>query len=291
MVVPVRDGADTIGPLLAALLPQARARDAEVIVVDNGSTDGTAEAVRARGVEPVFEPVPGPAAARNRGVAAARGSIVAFLDADAVPSRRWLAQLVAAFDDPGVLLAGGRIHTLPPETDAEWFVEASGVYDAAFHLGREAFAFLPSGNLAIRRDAFTAVGGFDPTLRTGEDLDLSQRIRARFPGGKLVIREGAVVLLRNRTDAAGLRRQAHGYGRGAAELYRRYPDVAMDAPTTRKVVRLLARRAVKPALVRVALRLGRASERDLVFARYHRLWTWAYWRGFAAGSVRVPAGR
>src|SRR5260370_26945355 len=100
VVIPVLNGEATIGELLGALLTQRDPPAAtEVIVVDNGSVDATRDIVRRAGVTLLEEPVRGPAAARNCGLRQARGDVVAHLDADTLPTSRWLAELVAPFAD------------------------------------------------------------------------------------------------------------------------------------------------------------------------------------------------
>ena len=93
VVVPVLNGEDTIGDLLIALTHQRGVSgNVEFIIVDNGSTDNTKEIVGAYEVMLLHEPKPGPSAARNRGLYHASGEIVAYLDADTIPTRRWLAE-------------------------------------------------------------------------------------------------------------------------------------------------------------------------------------------------------
>src|SRR5438128_6095327 len=152
VVVPVRNGAGTMADLLEALLggQSAPAADTEVVVVDNGSTDGTREIVRGRGVMLLEEPNLGPAAARNCGLRHARGEVVAHLDADTLPTRRWLAELVAPFADPEVVLVAGRTLSYPPETPAERYVAASGLFETERAIRRRPFPFAPSLNLAVR---------------------------------------------------------------------------------------------------------------------------------------------
>ncbi|HEV3000586.1 MAG TPA: glycosyltransferase family A protein, partial [Solirubrobacteraceae bacterium] len=99
VVVPVRDGAASLPPLLASLAGQTLARERfEVIVVDNGSRDATAAVAREGGARVVTEPVANRARARNAGIAAARAPLVAFTDADCVAAPGWLEALLACRD-------------------------------------------------------------------------------------------------------------------------------------------------------------------------------------------------
>jgi glycosyltransferase involved in cell wall biosynthesis len=282
VVIPALDSADTVGDTLRALDRQSGASALEVIVVDNGSSDGTADVARAFGATVLEEPTPGPSAARNRGLRHARGDIVAHVDADTVPTRQWLEAIVSPFADPGVLLVAGRNISYPPSTAAERYVAASGLIESERAVHRPKFPFSPSMNMAVRRDAALDIGGWSEDLRTGEDVDFSFRLR-RARGCAIEYAADAIVLHRNRNDDDALRRQAWTYGEGAASLYRKYPEEsAWNARTVAVLAGQLVTRAARPPLLTMARRAGFGSDEELEFARYHWLWTWAFWRGFAS---------
>lgn len=267
VVIPAFDAAATIGETLRALQSQAGIEDFEIIVVDNASRDGTAEIARKWGARVLYEPVRGPAAARNCGLHAASGKIIAHLDADTVPTRRWLAELCAPFSDPAETLAAGRSLSYPPVTAAERFAAAIGLNDATLAVRRQPFPFAPSLNLAVRRAAALGVGGWNSALITGEDVDFSHRILRAY-GGPIAYRERAILYHHARSDDAALRRQAWTYGAGVADLYRLYPEEARwNAIRAMHVLRVLA------------LRAAQASKSE--FARYHWMWTRSFWLGFA----------
>ena len=103
VVVPVRNGAATLDNCLVALARQTADRAAyEVIVVNDGSTDDTAEIVRRHGLRCLDIAPAGPAVARNRGAAQARGELVLFTDGDCEPAPDWIVQMSAPFADPEV---------------------------------------------------------------------------------------------------------------------------------------------------------------------------------------------
>ena len=122
IVIPTRNRRGTLMPLLERALGEAGAAGAEVIVVDNGSTDGTEAAVaevrtRSRLLRCVVEPVPGATRARNAGARAAAGDVVAFIDDDAMPRHGWLAALLSPFADDAFLAVGGFNLRLGPRGD------------------------------------------------------------------------------------------------------------------------------------------------------------------------------
>ena len=208
-MIPVRDGAPTLTTLLDAIDAQTLAPGRfEVIVVDNGSSDGTGALARRRGAVVIEEPRPNRAGARNRGVDAAAGDLIAFTDADCVPAPGWLEGLAACL--ARAPLAAGAVELVTDEHPNRW-EELERLWrfrqEAAVAQGWAATA-----NLGVRRDAFLAVAGFDAGYRhIGEDVDFCLRVRAA--GYELAWCAQAVVRHRAESTAAAVLRRAfiHGY--------------------------------------------------------------------------------
>jgi glycosyltransferase involved in cell wall biosynthesis len=282
VVVPVLNAAATVGDMLHALASQAgvAAGESETIIVDGGSTDGTPEIVARAGVTLLVEPKRGPGAARNTGLRAASGDIVCHVDADAVPTRRWLRELVAAFDDPTVTLVAGKSLSFPPRTPAQRYMARSGRIDAVEYVRRPIFPFAPSRNMAVRRAAALAIGGFAEECITGEDVDFSHRLLRAFPSA-IVYAERAIVFHHDRETDDALARQAWSYGEGVAHLYLRYPDdTHWGARDALRAAQVIGARALAAVALAGARRLRVAAAERAELARYHWLWTWAFWRGF-----------
>jgi glycosyltransferase involved in cell wall biosynthesis len=213
-VIPAHNAAETLGEQLDALLAQHCPAPWEVVVVDNGSTDATAEVVRAAAADP---PVPvrlvraedghGPAYARNVGAAAALGARLAFCDADDVVGPAWVGAVADALDREAFVCGPIELARLNPA----WLAASrgsTGTAAAARFEGR--FPFASSCNLGVRRDRFEAVGGFDESLTVGEDIDLSMRLH--LAGVDLVFVPDALVHYRYRPTLGDTFRRAVAYG-------------------------------------------------------------------------------
>lgn len=196
----------------------------EVVAVDNGSTDGTREKLQALPVRLVDCSRRGPAAARNAGIRAACGEIVALTDSDCVPEPGWLAALIAPFEVQDMLAAGGRIEALDVTCGVALFTERNGILDQK-KLFDGVFCFPPffaTANAAFRRDALVKTDGFDEDLRIGEDSDLLWRVLDL--GGKIAYCDKARVRHAHRTTFRGFFRQAVDYGMGAANVFAKHRE-------------------------------------------------------------------
>ncbi len=197
--------------------------DFEVIVVNDGSTDNTAEIAREYPFKLFNTPNMGLSSARNTGMLEAAGEIVAYTDDDAHPDPHWLKYLAASFmktshagiggpniaprDDGEIAecvanAPGGPIHVLTSDTEAE---------------------HIPGCNMAFRREALLAINGFDTQYRTaGDDVDLCWRIQEK--GWTLGFSPAAIVWHHRRNSIRDYWRQQQGYGRAEALLERKWAD-------------------------------------------------------------------
>lgn len=180
VVIPAYNGADYIGETIESILAQSY-RPLEVLVVDDGSTDGTAEVVRRFGdpVRYVRQENAGTAAARNRAVAESRGEFIALLDQDDLWVPHKLARQIPRFaEDPriGLVFAG-----------IEFFDTNSGKITATYFPGDElslcdllAHIVLPVQTILFRRSALEKIGPFDTSLGGTDDWDIGIRMAAEF---------------------------------------------------------------------------------------------------------------
>lgn len=181
VIIPAFQAARHLPRCLAALAASTRG-PLEVIVVDDGSTDGTPDIARAAGarVVPAAGGPSGPAAARNRGAANARGDLLVFLDADVAVHRDTLSRFHDALaSHPDVAAVFGSYDDNP---DHQGFVSQyrNLLHHFVHQQGRREASTFWAGCGAIRRDVFVDVGGFDERYRRPsiEDIELGGRLRA-----------------------------------------------------------------------------------------------------------------
>ena len=184
IVIPTYNGAARIGRCLQALLPQVHGISAEILVVDDGSTDDTAAFARTfPGVRVLSQGNAGPAAARNRGARHARGRIILFTDDDCVPLPDWLANMLGPFSDSSLVGAKGVYRTLQPQVTAR-FVQVE--YEDKYRImaAHPSIDFIDTYSAGFRREQFLDIGGYDTSfpVACAEDVELSFRMSAqRWP--------------------------------------------------------------------------------------------------------------
>ena len=195
----------------------------EVIIVDDGSTDDTANIAREFPFDVVSISHLGLSTARNVGLQNATGEIVAYIDDDAWPDPHWLTYLALTFRDEACAGAGGPNIRPPGESVVSDCAADSPGGPIHVMLSDVEAEHLPGCNMAFRKEALAAVGGFDPVFRTaGDDVDLCWRMQSA--GLKLVFSPAAVVWHRAPQSVAAYWNQQFGYGKAEAVLERKWPD-------------------------------------------------------------------
>ncbi|MGH2991960.1 MAG: glycosyltransferase [Solirubrobacterales bacterium] len=223
VIVPVYNAEATIDECVRSLLELRYPRDKlELLVVDNDSRDGTAGVLREYGDRIVLlhERRRGAAAARNTGLARARGEVVAFTDADCAVDPDWLRHIVVPLQDSGVGIAGGTILAGPSANDVERFGEEIHDHRRAIEDLRPPYAITMSW--ASRREVLRELGGFDEHFRRCQDVDLSFRaVQADYA---LAFVAEAVVYHRNENSLTGLFREGFVHGFHGVRARKRHQD-------------------------------------------------------------------
>jgi len=190
VIVPAYNEENGIAACIQALLAQDYPQDRrEIIIVDNNSKDRTREIIQKFPVTLLVESeIQGPAAARNRGILAAHGEIIAFTDADCLPRPDWLRNLAKVFTSADIVGAVGNLRGIGNEGLISKFMEEVNTVQS--HEG-SSYWYVITANAAYRRAAVLKLGLFKVNLYNGEDIDLG--LRAQIELGRVVGAPDAIV--------------------------------------------------------------------------------------------------
>ena len=225
VIVPIYNGEADLPDLINCLKAQTYPTDrVEYLLVDNASSDRTAAILEATAQNsPGFRhltenQIQSSYAARNTGIRAATGEILAFTDADCRPQPHWLSDLIPPFQDPTIGIVAGEIVGVPGRTLLEKYAEKQDILSQKYTLAHPFCPYGQTANLAIRREAFKQVGLFRPSLTTGGDVDICWRIQ-RESAWKIFFASTAIVQHRHRSTLEELKKQLQRYGRSNRYLH------------------------------------------------------------------------
>lgn len=252
VIVPVYNGEADLPDLISCLLSQTYPQDrVEYLLVDNNSSDRTLKILQEAAasypitIYPLSEnKIQSSYAARNTGIRAAVGEVVAFTDADCRPQPQWLESLVQPFVNPEVVIVVGEITGLPGKTLLERHAQIQETLSQKHTLAHPFCAYGQTANLAIRPIVWEKVGLFRPYLTTGGDADICWRILAAKIG-RLEFAPKAIVQHRHRATFKELESQWRRYGRSNRYLHELYGVDLMPKLTRKEYYHRLARWLVK----------------------------------------------
>ena len=235
VIVPVFNGAAVLNRCLLALSRQGiDANSYEVIVVDDGSSDRSAEIAGQGDVTVIRQGHRGAAAARNRGAQRAQGQILLFTDADCEPTSNWIECMLEPFSDGAVSGAKGVYRTRQDSLVARFTqAEYEEKYDRLAQADQ--IDFVDTHAAAYRREMFLESGGFDPDYLLDEDQEFSFRLAEA--GHRLVFAPKAVVYHQHATTVWAYARRKMGLGRWKIRVHIRHPAKAIRdsyTPLTQK---------------------------------------------------------
>ena len=273
IVMPCYNVGDTLNDQLERLLPQIDLTGAELVLIDNNSTDDTPElleAVKHRSNVTVGSATraQGAAYARNHGVALARSDKLLFCDADDLVSPQWVETMSNALASSPVVT--GMLDVTELNTDVQQAGRGTGNGPASFY---GLFPIAHAGNMGVTRSAWNAIGPLDETLTTGEDMEWS--LRAKTSGHNIVRADDGVVHYRYRQTAKALWRQGFLYGQFRPEIARRVNESLGE-----RVPRIAGARS----WAWLALNSPRAIRREL---RPQLAWVAGNRLGHIVGSIRA----
>ena len=282
VIVPIYNGEQDLPGLLACLMAQTYpANQVEYLVVDNGSSDRTAEILNAAAQDFAAKnltykvlsetEIQSAYAARNTGIRAATGEFLAFTDADCYPQPEWLAGLMRPFQDEQIGIVAGKITAFPGSTLLEHYAECKGTMSQQDTLAHTFCAYGQTANLGVRLTALKQVGLFRPYLTTGGDADICWRIQREgtFNGEpwKIYYAEDAPIQHRHRQTLEELKKQWYRYGKSNRYLHEMHGvKLAWPLPNKERN-RSLLRWALKD-MPKAALRLlqRKGTTADLVIS-------------------------
>ena len=253
VVIPVKNGGNKIEKCLNAIYDQSLL-PREVIIVDGHSTDNTAEIAAKFPVRIIFENYGTVGGARQVGLENAKGEYIAFTDADCIPERCWLSNLIVGFKED-IVGVGGGIRNIG---DGLWersialaldsyLGSANSVQDRVFEEKR--FVKAISGcNSIYRRNDLIRIGGFNTSLSTNEDTDVCSRLRKH---GTILYAPNALVLHDQDRNLKGFIKRMYlfGYGRGKIRIF----DLQVIPPVIGLAVLLLLFVSYKAFLFMIAI--------------------------------------
>lgn len=228
VVVCSYNGARTLEACLTSLL-QVDYPDFEVILVDDGSTDHTEQIAREfPAVRYLKQENLGLSAARNAGLRAARGEIIAYTDSDCMADKDWLYYLVGTLGEGGFAAVGGPNVSPPAQNWVQACVAASPGQPSHVLIDDSEAEHIPGCNMAFHRWALELVGGFDHEYRkAGDDVDLCWRLMQQ--GHRIGFSPSAIVWHHRRFNVRAYLKQQEGYGEAEALL--RFKHLVYFGPT------------------------------------------------------------
>ena len=235
VVIPAYNAENTIGRTISALLATGMSADS-IIVVDDGSNDGTAEVVRQYpAVKYIHQKNAGPASARDTGWRASVTEFVAFTDSDCVPCPGWAESLMAGFNLPQGAKTGAVTGSYDiANGDLLLPKLIHGEMKGVIRKLRAVHPVLGSHNVALKREVLEKTGGFDESYRraSGEDNDLSYRVQKQ--GFKIAFAPDALVGHYQTVSLKKYLKEQYTHGYWRIKLYKAHPDMRGGDDDTRK---------------------------------------------------------
>jgi len=237
VIIPAKNAAHVLGLCLDAVNCQSLPRESyEVIVVDDGSTDGTSKIAAEKGARVLSQPPSGPAAARNAGAKQAASPLLVFTDADCEPVGNWLEMMLAPFALPTVAGVKGAYLSRQQELTAR-FVQLEYEDKYLRMMRYSEIDFVDTYSAAFRKAAFWSVQGYDTGYPNASVEDQEFSFRMAKTGHQMVFVPGARVYHRHAHSAANYARKKYKIGYWKVRLLKRHPDKVINDTHTPQILK------------------------------------------------------
>lgn len=279
IIVPAHNEEQRLGPCLDALLnldyPAAKY---EIIVINNDSSDHTAEVAGRYAIRCIDASPLGVSRARNAGIMAARGNIIAFVDADCVPQRRWLKELLQGIEDEEIGCFAGEFRPLDPFTSLveEYVHDRKMIHQGT--LLQYSPAVVATGNAAYRKNVFATIGVFDEVLHAGEDADLALRMQ-KYSSYRIRYNPSAVVFHAHPGSVRHLVRRSYRIGKAITALRSKHSEdfaeqVFSERHRAWELLKTIAGTGILPFRVASAFQGGHTLKKSVlypIFDKFHSI--------------------
>lgn len=222
VIVPVYNGEETLDACLVSLLDQTYPQEHyEILVIDNNSTDKTPLIIKKYSVKRLSErQIQSSYAARNCGIRNAKGKILAFIDADCVASRQWIAQGISLFTNDKIGAIAGEIQSFPPQTIVQEYLMWCKMLSQEITMCHPFLPYPQTANAFFRREVVEKIGFFETWL-SGGDADFAWRMQLQT-SYQVAFARDAIVQHQHRKNAIELFFLFKKYGAGTRLLERKY---------------------------------------------------------------------
>jgi mycofactocin system glycosyltransferase len=235
VIIPAKDRKAELRDCLRSVFTQDYPGEKmEIIVVDDGSKDGTRQLLEALPCKTLSHPESrGQSHCRNVGAQAAKGEILAFIDSDCVATATWLRELIPFFEWDEVGAVGGFVDGYFQESSLDRYEKAFSPLNMGKHMasaaGNRSALYVPTCNLLVRKNVYETIGGIKEDMRVGEDVDFCWRMRSG--GHRLLYAPYGVVKHKHRSLLRQMSKRRAQYGTSEALLYRLHPEKAKRLQT------------------------------------------------------------